>query len=143
MIGTYALGYFLPTILKKGLGFSLAASFVLSGVRDTFAVIVSFTLSWLSDRVKKSESFVFVQATSSIVGLRCWRIRKHRLRGKGTHILGCPRLTRDRLAGAFLVQPAQTQSFHLHLPGKRTIAETARSDQSRARFKSCLEPQED
>jgi sugar phosphate permease len=68
-IGTYALGFFLPTILKKGLGFSLAASFVLSGVRDTFAVLVSFTLSWWSDRVKKRGPFVCVQALISIVGL--------------------------------------------------------------------------
>ena len=68
-VGTYALGFFLPTILKKSLGFSLAASFVLSGVRDTFAVIVSFSLSWLSDRVKKRGPFVCGQALSSIVGL--------------------------------------------------------------------------
>lgn len=68
-IGTYALGFFLPTILKKSLGFSLAASFVLSGVRDTFAVIVSFALSWLSDRVRKRGPFVCCQALSSIVGL--------------------------------------------------------------------------
>lgn len=68
-IGTYALGFFLPTILKKGLGFSLAASFVLSGVRDTFAVAVSFTLSWWSDRVKKRGPFVCVQALTSILGL--------------------------------------------------------------------------
>lgn len=68
-IGTYALGFFLPTILKKSLGFSLAASFVLSGVRDTFAVLVSFTLSWLSDRVKMRGPFVCGQALMSIVGL--------------------------------------------------------------------------
>ena len=68
-IGTYALGFFLPTILKKSLHFSLAASFVLSGVRDTFAVIVSFILSWLSDRVKMRGPFVCAQALVSIVGL--------------------------------------------------------------------------
>lgn len=68
-IGTYALGFFLPTILKKSLGFSQAVSFVLSGVRDTFAVIVSFILSWLSDRVKKRGPFVCGQALLSIIGL--------------------------------------------------------------------------
>ena len=68
-IGTYALGFYLPTILKKSLGFSLAASFLLSGVRDTFAVIVSFTLSWLSDRIKMRGPFVCGQAILSIIGL--------------------------------------------------------------------------
>ena len=68
-VGTYALGFFLPTILKKSLGFSMAASFLLSGVRDTFAVIVSFVLSWLSDRVKMRGPFVCVQALLSIMGL--------------------------------------------------------------------------
>ena len=68
-VGTYALGFFLPTILKKSLGFSLVASFCLTGVRDTFAVIVSFILSWLSDRVKKRGPFVCVQAITSIIGL--------------------------------------------------------------------------
>ena len=68
-VGTYALGFFLPTILKKSLGFSTVASFCLSGVRDTFAVIVSFVLSWWSDRVKKRGPFVCGQALTSIVGL--------------------------------------------------------------------------
>ncbi len=68
-IGTYALGFFLPTILKKSLGFSLVASFLLSGARDTFAVIVSFVLSWLSDRMKRRGPFVCGQALTSIVGL--------------------------------------------------------------------------
>ena len=68
-IGTYALGFFLPTILKKSLGFSVAAAFCLSGVRDTFAVIVSFTLSWWSDKIKKRGPFVCGQAIMSIIGL--------------------------------------------------------------------------
>jgi sugar phosphate permease len=68
-IGTYSLGFFLPTILKNSLGFSTAASFGLSGVRDTFAVIVSGTLSWWSDRVKKRGYFVCGQALMSILGL--------------------------------------------------------------------------
>jgi len=86
-IGTYALGFFLPTILKKSLGFSLAASFVLSGVRDTFAVIVSFALSWLSDRVKMRGPFVCVQALLSIVGLA---------------LLAYTKSPASRLIGAFL-----------------------------------------
>jgi MFS family permease len=68
-VGTYALAFFLPTILKKSLGLSQAASFCLSGVRDTFAVIVSFALSWWSDKVRRRGPFVCGQLTMSIVGL--------------------------------------------------------------------------
>jgi sugar phosphate permease len=68
-IGTYALGFFLPIILKRSLGFSTAAAFCLAGARDTFAVVVSFTLSWLSDRVRMRGPFVTGQAVTSIIGL--------------------------------------------------------------------------
>jgi cyanate permease len=68
-VGTYALGFFLPTILKKSLGFSVAVSFVLTGVRDVFVVIVSFTLSYFSDRMKMRGPFVCGQALMSIAGL--------------------------------------------------------------------------
>lgn len=68
-IGTYALGFFLPIILKKSLGFSSAVAFCMAGARDTFAVIVSFILSWWSDKVKKRGPFVAGQALTSILGL--------------------------------------------------------------------------
>jgi sugar phosphate permease len=68
-LGTYSMGFFLPSILKNSLDFSVAASFCLSGVRDTFAVLVSAILSWWSDRVRKRGPFVAGQAIMSIAGL--------------------------------------------------------------------------
>jgi archaellum biogenesis protein FlaJ (TadC family) len=50
--GVYAFSFFLPIILRQGLGYSLELSFVLTAFPPCFAVIVVMTVSWLADKYR-------------------------------------------------------------------------------------------
>ena len=68
-VGVYAFLFFLPIILRKGMGFSLELSFILSAPPSLFAVIEAMFISWLADKVKMRGPFVVFQGCFGIIGL--------------------------------------------------------------------------
>ncbi|KEF55438.1 uncharacterized protein A1O9_08188 [Exophiala aquamarina CBS 119918] len=68
-VGVYAFLFFLPIILRSGLGYSLSMSFVLSAPPALFSVIEAFFISWLADKTKMRGPFVVFQGIVGIVGL--------------------------------------------------------------------------
>jgi cyanate permease len=68
-IGVYAFLFFLPVILRNGLGFSLQLSFILSAPPALFSVISAMTVSWLADKTQLRGPFVFFQGVIAIIGL--------------------------------------------------------------------------
>jgi 4-amino-4-deoxy-L-arabinose transferase-like glycosyltransferase len=67
--GVYAFSFFLPIILRQGLGYSLELSFVLTAFPPCFAVIVVMTVSWLADKYRVRGLPVIGQGLLGIVGL--------------------------------------------------------------------------
>jgi hypothetical protein len=67
--GVYAFAFFLPLILRQGLGYSLELSFVLSAFPPCFAVIVVMTVSWLADKYHVRGLPVIGQGLFGIIGL--------------------------------------------------------------------------
>lgn len=67
--GVYAFAFFLPLILRQGLGYSLELSFVLSAFPPCFAVIVVMTVSWLADKYRVRGLPVICQGLFGIIGL--------------------------------------------------------------------------
>lgn len=67
--GVYAFAFFLPLILRQGLGYSLELSFVLSAFPPCFAVIVVMTVSWLADKYHVRVIPVICQGVLGIFGL--------------------------------------------------------------------------
>lgn len=67
--GVYAFAFFLPIILRQGLGYSLELSFVLSAFPPCFAVIVVMTVSWLADKYRVRGLPVTSQGLLGIIGL--------------------------------------------------------------------------
>jgi hypothetical protein len=51
-IGVYGFLFFLPIILRDGLGYSLELSFILSAPPALFAVVVALTVSWIADKTR-------------------------------------------------------------------------------------------
>jgi MFS family permease len=68
-VGVYAFLFFLPIILRSGLGYSLSMSFVLSAPPALFSVIEAFFISWLADKTRMRGPFVVFQGIVGIVGL--------------------------------------------------------------------------
>ncbi|KAF4971573.1 hypothetical protein FSARC_1639 [Fusarium sarcochroum] len=68
-VGVYAFLFFLPIILRGGLGYSLEMSFILSTPPSLFAVVSAMTISWLADKVKLRGPFVILQGLVGVVGL--------------------------------------------------------------------------
>lgn len=68
-IGVYGFLFFLPIILRDGLGYSLELSFILSAPLALFAVVVALTVSWVADKTHLRGHFVVLQGLISIVGL--------------------------------------------------------------------------
>jgi cyanate permease len=68
-IGVYAFLFFLPIILRNGLGYSLQLSFILSAPPAAFAVIFALGISWLADKTQMRGPFVVFQGLVAIVGL--------------------------------------------------------------------------
>ena len=67
--GVYAFAFFLPLILRQGLGYSLELSFVLSAFPPCFAVLVVMTVSWLADKYQVRGLPVICQGLFGIIGL--------------------------------------------------------------------------
>jgi cyanate permease len=68
-VGVYAFLFFLPLILRKGLGYSLPLSFILSVPPALFSVIEAMAVSWLADRTRLRGPFVIFQGLVALVGL--------------------------------------------------------------------------
>lgn len=68
-IGTYAFIFFLPSILRNGLGFTLQMSFILSAFPALFAVVEALTVSFIADKFQMRGPFVIFQGLVAIVGL--------------------------------------------------------------------------
>jgi len=68
-VGVYAFLFFLPIILRSGLGYSLSMSFILSAPPALFSVIEAFFISWLADKTKMRGPFVVFQGIVGIIGL--------------------------------------------------------------------------
>lgn len=65
----YALAYFLPIILRLGMGFSIAESQCLVAPPYAFAAIVMYVESWFGDRYRLRGPQILFNAVVAIVGL--------------------------------------------------------------------------
>ncbi|KAI5866132.1 MFS general substrate transporter [Durotheca rogersii] len=68
-VGVYAFLFFLPIILRNGMGYSLELAFVLSAPPALFSVIEAVVVSWLADKMRLRGPFVIVQGVVAIIGL--------------------------------------------------------------------------
>lgn len=68
-IGVYAFLFFLPLILRNGLGYTQQMSFILSAPPALFSVFVAFGISWLADKTRLRGPYVVAQGIISIIGL--------------------------------------------------------------------------
>lgn len=66
---SYAIAYFLPIILQKGMGFGIGESQCLVAPPYAFAGIVMMTSAWLSDKYKIRAPFLIFNCLISLVGL--------------------------------------------------------------------------
>lgn len=65
----YAYSYFLPIILKNGMGFSTTDSQLLSAPPNAFAAIVAFASGWLGDRYRVRGPLIAVHQLLTAVGM--------------------------------------------------------------------------
>jgi len=65
----YSLAYFMPIILRQGLGYSYALSQILTSPPYLFTVVMSLVTAWLSDRMKLRWPFLCGHALVGVVGL--------------------------------------------------------------------------
>ncbi|RVX74793.1 hypothetical protein B0A52_01070 [Exophiala mesophila] len=65
----YALAYFQPIILRQGMGYSYALAQLLSSPPYVFAVFMSLTSAWVSDRLQIRWPIICAQCAIAVVGL--------------------------------------------------------------------------
>lgn len=68
-VGVYGFLFFLPIILRGGLGYTLEMSFILSTPPSLFSVIFVMVISWAADKTRMRGPFVILQGIIGIVGL--------------------------------------------------------------------------
>ncbi|KAK2616353.1 hypothetical protein QQS21_000787 [Conoideocrella luteorostrata] len=68
-INTYSLAYFLPLILRDGMGFSVAASQCLIAPPHVAAGITMYTMAYLSDKYHMRSPFIIVNCCLLLIGL--------------------------------------------------------------------------
>ena len=66
---TYAIAYFLPIILKDGMGFSTAASQCLIAPPYVLAAIVMFAFAYYGDKWHMRSPFIIVNGVMALIGL--------------------------------------------------------------------------
>ncbi|KAB8278327.1 major facilitator superfamily domain-containing protein [Aspergillus minisclerotigenes] len=66
---TYAIAYFLPIILERGMGFSTAAAQCLIAPPYVFAGIVMYASAWIGDKYRLRGAIVVFNALLCIIGL--------------------------------------------------------------------------
>ncbi|EXL71855.1 hypothetical protein FOPG_12485 [Fusarium oxysporum f. sp. conglutinans race 2 54008] len=65
----YAVAYFLPIVLRDGLGFSVVEAQTLNAPCYVFGGILGLTESWLSDKYKLRGPFIMLNSVLEIIGL--------------------------------------------------------------------------
>ncbi|KAI6083668.1 MFS general substrate transporter [Hypoxylon rubiginosum] len=68
-VGVYAFLFFLPLILKNGMGYSQELAFVLSAPPALFSVVEGMFISWLADKMRLRGLFVIIQGVVAVIGL--------------------------------------------------------------------------
>ncbi|KAI0846384.1 MFS general substrate transporter [Daldinia vernicosa] len=68
-VGVYAFLFFLPLILRNGMGYSQELAFILSAPPALFSVVEGMFVSWLADKMRLRGPFVIAQGLVAIVGL--------------------------------------------------------------------------
>ncbi|KAI0173435.1 MFS general substrate transporter [Hypoxylon sp. FL1284] len=68
-VGVYAFLFFLPLILRDGMGYSQELAFVLSAPPALFSVVEGLAVSWLADRARLRGPFVVAQGLVAVLGL--------------------------------------------------------------------------
>lgn len=66
---TYAIAYFLPIILRDGMGFSVAASNCLIAPPYVFAAIVMLAFAWAGDKYRIRSPWVIANGVLALIGL--------------------------------------------------------------------------
>jgi len=66
---SYALAYFLPVILNKGLGFSVGASQCLVAPPYAAAAILMYCVAWVGDRYRIRGPLIIFNAIICLIGL--------------------------------------------------------------------------
>ncbi|KAM0426025.1 hypothetical protein ACHAPT_008656 [Fusarium lateritium] len=66
---TYAVAYFLPIVMKDGLGFSMAMAQTLNAPCYVFGGILGMVESWLSDKYRLRGPFIMFNCILEIIGL--------------------------------------------------------------------------
>lgn len=84
---TYSFAYFLPIILKSGMGYSTTMSQVLSFPPYAVACFWLFATSWFADKYRKRGLVVIFNACMTLMGVA---------------MMGFLTVPRDRYAGAFI-----------------------------------------
>lgn len=67
--GTYGFLFFLPIILRGGLGYSMQMSFILTAPPAALAVIYALGISWAADRFRVRGPFILLHCALAIIGL--------------------------------------------------------------------------
>ncbi|KAL2853925.1 major facilitator superfamily domain-containing protein [Aspergillus pseudoustus] len=65
----YSLAFFMPIILREGMGFSYALAQVLTSPPYLVAVVLSLSMAWLSDKFRVRWVVLCVQSVTAIIGL--------------------------------------------------------------------------
>ncbi|KIW30235.1 uncharacterized protein PV07_05994 [Cladophialophora immunda] len=66
---TYSLAYFLPIILRDGMGFGVAAAQCLTAPPHVFSLLFMYGFAWAGDRYRLRSPTILVCGTLSMVGL--------------------------------------------------------------------------
>jgi hypothetical protein len=67
--GTYGFLFFLPIILRRGLGYSQQLSFILTAPPAAIAIIYGLALSWAADKYRVRGPFILLHCSLGIIGL--------------------------------------------------------------------------
>ncbi|KAJ5553764.1 hypothetical protein N7494_003142 [Penicillium frequentans] len=97
---TYSVAYFLPIVLREGLGFSEAASQCLSTPCYVFASILGFSESIISDRIGLRTPFLLFNCVIEVIGVV---------------VLGYAKPSGIRYFGAFLIIAGANSNIPLSL----------------------------
>lgn len=65
----YSYLFFLPIILRRGLGYSQKSAFLLTAPPAAVAIFYVFGLSWLADKYRVRGPFILLHCTLGIIGL--------------------------------------------------------------------------
>lgn len=67
-INTYSIAYFLPIILRDGMGFTVTTSQCLTAPPYVFAAAIMFAFAWASDKWRIRSPFVLANGVLLLIG---------------------------------------------------------------------------